>query len=192
LDDNSGRWKLAQFSLDPVIRYGVTIFFVGATLAVRLILWPILGHSGSFLVFFFPILFSSWLFGRGPGILAALLSAVSVEAVMLPSPGLPFPDRILHLSFLVSGLFVSLFVSAKRETEQKLRVLNSDLESRVTERTRELQKEVEQRRAGELMQRRQAPAPATYTRCHPGSQLSHCANTFLEQRSRETIWLGRK
>ena len=108
-------------------RYSYAVLAVAVTLVIRLTV----GHEITaslnpfpFLLFQIPVLFSAWFFGRGAGIAATIVSAVSVQYfLMLPARSL-YPDNAMELTplavFIGEGIVISLFAGAKREAERKL------------------------------------------------------------------------
>jgi len=60
----------------PVVAYGAAVAIVVAAMLLRLAFTPWLGLSSQYLSFFPAVLAASWLGGFGPGVMAALLSAV--------------------------------------------------------------------------------------------------------------------
>src|SRR5438128_10753341 len=92
-------------------------------------------------LFFVAILVSTWFGGRGPGLLAVLLSTLSINFFILePRFAFSFGFRdALHLAvFLFSALVISSWSTARRRAEHALERARDELEKKVQERTAEL------------------------------------------------------
>jgi signal transduction histidine kinase len=127
---------MRRFVISPSLGYLMTVLAVAVTLACGLFLSHFIG-VGQFLLFFFPVLFSAWFFGRGHGFLATALSAAAIWyffSSLLGSFSLSHPAAswTLILLFTAEGIIISLFAAAKKRQEEAL-------ERRVVERTQELE-----------------------------------------------------
>lgn len=120
-------------------RYSYAVLTVAALLIIRLTV----GHEITaslnpfpFLLFEIPVLFSAWFFGRGPGIAATIVSAVTVQYFLMPPAWSLYPDRAVALIplavFIGEGVVISFFASAKRAAGRKL-------DQRIRERTQQLE-----------------------------------------------------
>src|SRR5437016_784312 len=92
-------------------------------------------------LFFVAILVSTWFGGRGPGLLAVLLSTLSINFFILePRFAFAFGFRdALHLAvFLFSALGISSWSTAGRRAGHALARARDELEKKVQERTAEL------------------------------------------------------
>ncbi|MEY2527886.1 MAG: hypothetical protein QOE73_2657, partial [Verrucomicrobiota bacterium] len=99
--------------------------------------------------FFVAILVSTWFGGRGPGLLAVLLSTLSINFFILePRFSFLFGFRdLLHLAvFLFCALVISSWSTARRRAERALERARDELEKKVQERTAELSSSNEQLR----------------------------------------------
>src|SRR5205085_4522393 len=100
-------------------------------------------------LFFVAILVSTWFGGRGPGLLAVLLSTLSINFFILePRFAFAFGFRdALHLAvFLFSALVISSWSTARRRAEHALARARDALEEKGQERTAELRCRTEQLR----------------------------------------------
>src|SRR4051794_16468573 len=136
----------------PVFNYALAVLVVALALAIKLILlyfdfpYPV---SASFLA---AIAIAFWFGGKGPGVLAVLLSAMAfgyfvapyqVDYIALLPDGstkpvyLPpnFVTTLPHLIyFIVVALLMSWFSSSRRRAEMLLNQARSELELRIEER----------------------------------------------------------
>jgi signal transduction histidine kinase len=123
-----------------VYRYGLGLLVtVGFLLAARG-LYSLISYNPLILVLT-AIIIVSWSFGRGPGVMTALISAFGIRLLFFPNSPYQFDfgDLSRLLFYLLLTGFVSYLVGARRKAEAALVAANADLERRVQERTRELQ-----------------------------------------------------
>src|SRR5437868_7777396 len=109
--------------------------------------------------FFVAILMSTWFGGTGPGLLAVLLSTLSINFFILePRLAFAFSSRdLLHLAvFLFTALVISSWSAARKRAENRLREsqdelckARDELESKVKERTADLSRSNEALRTSE-------------------------------------------
>jgi len=88
------------------------------------------------------IVITVWYAGAGPGLLAVLLSILSLAYFFLPpsdSLAVARPDLLYFASFVFFALLTDWFSSVRRRTERSLELARSDLEIKVAERTAELE-----------------------------------------------------
>jgi C4-dicarboxylate-specific signal transduction histidine kinase len=141
----------------PLLRYVVSVITVAAALGLNLLSWPLVRGTPSSL-FFAAVMMSAWYGGLGPGILATVLSALSLDYFFIaPVYSLKFDSSaILRLSvFLLVALLTSYLTAARKRAEEALRKAHGELEKRVEERTAELAKANESLRA-EIVERKRA------------------------------------
>jgi PAS domain S-box-containing protein len=94
----------------PVLRYGIAVLAVAATLGLRLVLHPLIGEGSPFLVFTLAVLVASGLGGWGPGLLALALSLLAGDYFFLIPQGrfgLSGSSQVVQLGlFLGIGLAI--------------------------------------------------------------------------------------
>ncbi len=121
--------------------YGLAVLLSALALVLMVLLEPIMEHS-IFLLFVAAVTLSALYGGLGPGLVAALLSALVTAFVFIPPRysllvGL---EGVLRLSiFMLVGLTISSLAERRKRAENRLRVLNEDLERWVAERTAKLE-----------------------------------------------------
>src|SRR5437588_1668033 len=125
-----------------VIRqYGSALSFVAAALLASLTLQPLFPHPFLFL-FFAAVMASGWFGGTLPGLLAVLLSTVTVEYFFF-APIYSFsikPTEVAYFAaFVVCSLAASWVSASKKKSEVALKETRSQLQVLVAERTAALQ-----------------------------------------------------
>jgi K+-sensing histidine kinase KdpD len=134
-----------------VARYGVAILCVGASLAARKLLSPLLGPQDTYLTAFAAVVFASWYCGLGPAILSVVLAAIgSVYYFVPPAHSFTIHERQDVWALLGFLFFASLIVLmgeanrhsiARREAaEDEASEMRELLEQRIQQRTEDLQK----------------------------------------------------
>jgi PAS domain S-box-containing protein len=102
--------------------------------------------------FFAAVLLSSWFGGTGPGLLAVVLSALSIN-FFFPEPKFSFSFGLQDIPHLVTFLFTALLVSywsnTRGRAERALREARRELESKVKQRTADLSRTNEALRTSE-------------------------------------------
>src|SRR6266446_2341639 len=165
-------------------RYGLSILSVAISTAVT---FPLQGFGVRTSLFFPAVLLSTWLGGTGPGLLAVLLSTLSIN-FFFTEPFLAFQFSVRDIpstvAFFFSALVISSWSTARksaenrlRESEHKLRKARNELEAKVEERTaklsranEELQSEiVDRKRAEEDLRRSEAFLTEGQRISHTGS-----------------------
>jgi PAS domain S-box-containing protein len=128
-------------------RYGLSVLTVGIATAVHVSLESYVFRTP---FFFAAVLLSSWFGGTGPGLLAVVLSALSINFFFL-EPKLSFSFGLQDIPHLVTFLFTALLVSywsnTRGRAERALRQARDKLEARVKERTVDLTRSNEQLRS---------------------------------------------
>jgi PAS domain S-box-containing protein len=128
-------------------RYGLSVLTVAIATAVHVSLESYVFRTP---FFFAAVLLSSWFGGTGPGLLAVVLSALSINFFFL-EPRLSFSFGLQDIPHLVTFLFTALLVSywsnTRGRAERALRQARDKLEARVKERTVDLTRSNEQLRS---------------------------------------------
>jgi PAS domain S-box-containing protein len=139
------------------MRYALAIVCVVAALLVTELLQHIMDGPLWF-VFLVAVMFSSWVGGLGPGLLAALLSILAIDYFFVP----PLYALTLKIEYLpgtiifgLLALLVSWLSDRRKRAETSLRQARDELEARVQERTAELTRTNEQLQA-EIAERTRA------------------------------------
>src|SRR3984893_12095712 len=187
--------------------YGLAVLAVAVALAIKLLAlhfgfpYPV---SSSFLA---AIAFAFWLAGRGPGVLAVLLSFAAFGYFVLPNQidyRIALSDgstKTVYMSatsshylsyfayFAVVALLMSWFSSSRRRAERLLSQARDELETKVGERTaklsranEELQTEVVERKSAEEKLRR---SEAFLTE---GQRISHTGSWSWNVPSGKVAW----
>ena len=139
-----------------VWRYGLAIVCVGAALVLNL---AIQQYTDITPLFYAAIVVSAWFGGMGPGLLAVVVSALSIDYFFV-APLYTFGLGPKHISFMVVfgilAMLTSWMSSKRRKAEVALKQARDELETRVEERTSELREANETlRERGEELQRAQ-------------------------------------
>ena len=144
-------------SRSPLLRYAIAV----ASVALALSLASLLSRRADpshFTLFFAAVMMSAWYGGLGAGLLATILSALSLDYFFISRNY----SLVLNWSaFLRLGIFVlvasltSSLTAARRRAEEALRKAHAELEKRVEERTAELAEANASLRA-EIVERKRA------------------------------------
>jgi len=129
-----------------IFRYGLSVVLVALSTGLTLLLQDYTFRTPLFLP---AILLSTWFGGTGPGLLAVVLSTLSINFFILePKFAFSFTFRdAVHLAvFLFSALLISSWSAARRRVEHALVRARAELEEKVEERTADLSKTNEQLR----------------------------------------------
>jgi signal transduction histidine kinase len=101
-----------------VIQYGTAVLTVGALIAFKIILDPLIGDGNAFLLLLAGIMFTSWVGGMGPGLLATALAALFGDYFFLNPRGVLLqntPEVNVQLGlFIVEGTLISWGTAALR------------------------------------------------------------------------------
>src|SRR5713101_3658343 len=111
----------------PVWRYGLSILSVAISTAATT---PLESFGVRTSLFFPAILLSTWFGGTGPGLLAVLLSTLSINFFLLePRFAFSFSFRdAVHLAvFLFTALLISSWSAGRRRVEHALKRSRADL-----------------------------------------------------------------
>jgi PAS domain S-box-containing protein len=150
-------------ALEGIFGYALSVLLVALSTGVTLLLQDYTFRTPLFLP---AILLSTWLGGTGPGLLAVLLSTLSINFFFLePRFAFAFSFRdFVHLAvFLFTALLISSWSTGRRRAERALKRARDELEEKVEERTADLgrtnerlRQEVAERERSEDVLREQA------------------------------------
>ena len=144
-------------SRPPLLRYAISIASVGAALSLASLL-PFRADPSHFTLFFAAVMVSAWYGGLGAGLLATLLSDLSLDYFFIaPVHSITLDwQAFLRLGvFSVVALITSYLTTARKRAEEELRKAQAELEERVQERTAELTRANQSLRA-EIAERKRA------------------------------------
>jgi C4-dicarboxylate-specific signal transduction histidine kinase len=124
--------------LRAIGRYGLAVIAVAAALVITNALEP---YTDITPLFYGAIVVSAWFGGMGPGLLAVVLSALSIDYFFVePLHTLGLGPK--HISFLVVFGFLAVLTSwmstKRRQAEVALKQARDELDMKVQERTKEL------------------------------------------------------
>jgi PAS domain S-box-containing protein len=128
--------------MPTILRYGIAVLSVAIGIGVGFFL---LRHFEAILTpFLFAVAATVWYAGTGPGVLAIVLSVLSLNYFFLP-PFFSFsPISYADLVYLTFCIFCALAVgwvsAVRRRAEHELRQAREELEAKVAERTANLQR----------------------------------------------------
>ena len=144
-------------SRSPLLRYAIAVASVALALLVASLL-SARADPSHFTLFFAAVMLSSWYGGLGTGLLATVLSALSLDYFFISSThSLVFNwSALVRLGvFLLVASVTSSLTAARKRAEEELRRAHAELEKRVQERTAELAQANESLRA-EIVERKRA------------------------------------
>ncbi len=128
--------------IPTILRYGIAVLSVAIGIGLDFFL---LRHFDAKLTpFLFAVAVTVWYAGTGPGVLAIVLSVLSLNYFFLHSFFSFSPISYADLVYLTFCTFCALAVgwvsAVRRRTEQELRQVRGELEAKVVERTASLQR----------------------------------------------------
>jgi len=183
--------------LAPVVwRYVLSVLLVALSTAAT---FPVQGFGVRTSLFFPAILLATWFAGTGPGLLAVLLSTLSINFFFTePFYAFEFSVRDIPttIAFLFSALVLSSWSTARkrsenrlRESQSELRKARNELEAKVEERTaklsranQELQTEIIERKSADEKLRRSEAFLAE------GQRISHTGSWSWKVSSGKVTW----
>ena len=128
--------------MPTILRYGIAVLSVAIAIGLGFF---VLRHFEAILTpFLFAVAATVWNAGTGPGVLAIVLSVLSLNYFFL-RPDFSFsPISYADLVYLTFCIFCALAVgwvsAVRRRAEQELREAREELEAKVVERTANLQR----------------------------------------------------
>ena len=135
---------LTRISENTVARYAIALAAILAGLLLGKTLSPFLGDTAPFITLFPTVVFAAWFCGTGPSILsvvAAVLGARFWFIQPLHSMSVPNTPQLAGLlAFLLALAAIVVMGEINRRYIEALQVAQGDLETRVEQRTRELDK----------------------------------------------------
>ncbi len=141
----------------PPLRYSISVASVGLALGLASLL-PYRADPSHFTLFFAAVMISAWYGGLGAGLLATILSALSLDyffIIPVHHINLNWQAFLRLVVFLVVALVTSYLTTARKRAEEALRKAHAELEERVQERTAELAEANASLRA-EIVERKRA------------------------------------
>jgi PAS domain S-box-containing protein len=130
-----------------IFGYGLSVLLVAISTGATLLLQDYTFRTPLFLP---AILLSTWFGGTGPGLLAVVLSTLSINFFIL-EPRFAFAplsirDAVHLVVFLCCALLISSWSAARRRVEHALKRARAELEEKVEERTADLSRSNDQLR----------------------------------------------
>jgi len=190
----------ADFGLPRVApgvwRYGLSVLLVAICTAVT---FPLQSFGVRTSLFFPAVLLATWFGGTGPGLLAVLLSTLSIN-FFFTEPFFAFEFSVRDIpttvAFLFSALVISSWSDARkraenrlRESESELRKARSELEAKVEERTAKLSRANEELQS-EIIERKSAEAKLRSSEgfLAEGQRISHTGSWSWNVSSGKVAW----
>ena len=181
------------------VGYVVAVLSVGAALVATRLLKQSFQSTPNAL-FFCAIIFSSWRGGFGPGVLASLLSILSVKFYFTPpyhTLALTSAEVPRFIVFFFAGGFISWLSDQQKRAEAGLRQTRSELEQKVRDRTaalqainERLQAEIDERKRIESELVRLNRALRVRSACNQAVTRSGEESELLEQVCRAMVEVG--
>jgi len=179
-----------------VQRYGLSILSVAICTAVT---FPLQEFGVRVSLFFPAVLLATWFAGTGPGLLAVLLSILSIN-FFFTEPFFAFEFSVRDIpttvAFLVSALVISSWSSARkrnenrlRKSESELRQARNELEGKVEERTAKLSRANEELHR-EIIERKNAEQKLRHSEAFltEGQRISHTGSWSWDISSGKATW----
>src|SRR5437667_5347721 len=179
-----------------VQRYGLSILSVAICTAAT---FPLQEFGVRVSLFFPAVLLATWFGGTGPGLLAVLLSILSIN-FFFTEPFLAFEFSVLDVpttvAFLFSALVISSWSSARkrnenrlRKSESELRQARNELEAKVEERTAKLSRANEELHR-EIIERENAEQKLRHSEAFltEGQRISHTGSWSWNVSSGKVAW----
>src|SRR5947199_6153931 len=190
----------ADFGLPRVApgvwRYGLSVLLVAICTAVT---FPLQSFGVRTSLFFPAVLLATWFGGTGPGLLAVLLSTLSIN-FFFTEPFFAFEfsvrDVPTTVAFLFSALVISSWSSARkrnenrlRKSESELRQARNELEANVEERTAKLSRANEELHR-EITERENAEQKLRHSEAFltEGQRISHTGSWSWDVSSGKAAW----
>src|SRR5438046_8038928 len=190
----------ADFGLPRVApgvwRYGLSVLLVAICTAVT---FPLQSFGVRTSLFFPAVLLATWFGGTGPGLLAVLLSTLSIN-FFFTEPFFAFEFSVRDIpttvAFLFSALVISSWSSARkrnehrlRKSESELRQARNELEAKVEERTAKLSRANEELNR-EIIEREKAEQKLRHSEAFltEGQRISHTGSWSWDVSSGKATW----
>src|SRR6266699_2711907 len=180
----------------PVWRYGLSILSVAISTAATT---PLESFGVRTSLFFPAVLLATWFGGTGPGLLAVLLSILSIN-FFFTEPFFAFEFSVRDIpttvAFLFSALVISSWSSARkrnenrlRKSESELRQARNELEAKVEERTAKLSRANEELHR-EIIERENAEQKLRHSEAFltEGQRISHTGSWSWDVSSGKAKW----
>jgi PAS domain S-box-containing protein len=183
--------------LAPAVwRYSLSVLLVAICTAVT---FPLQSFGVRTSLFFPAVLLATWFGGTGPGLLAVLLSTLSIN-FFFTEPFFAFEFSVRDIpttvAFLFSALVISSWSDARkraenrlRESESELRKARSELEAKVEERTAKLSRANEELQS-EIIERKSAEEKLRSSEgfLAEGQRISHTGSWSWKVSSGKVAW----
>jgi PAS domain S-box-containing protein len=183
--------------LAPAVwRYSLSVLLVAICTAVT---FPLQSFGVRTSLFFPAVLLATWFGGTGPGLLAVLLSTLSIN-FFFTEPFFAFEFSVRDIpttvAFLFSALVISSWSNARkraenrlRESESELRKARSELEAKVEERTAKLSRANEELQS-EIIERKSAEEKLRSSEgfLAEGQRISHTGSWSWKVSSGKVAW----
>ena len=113
---------MRRFNRPVWVRYGAALVVIGAALAVKLLLIPLVTQNEPVLLFFAAVLVSAAFGGFGPGLLATVLGAMC-DGFFFMAPFWRFrlysaDEAVRLVIFIIEGIIISVICARMREARQ--------------------------------------------------------------------------